>query len=143
MAGRERSERGPEGPCYRSMPKANIHDRGSIERVYKPDAFARDAAENDRPQVEVLHGVRIGSAPDQAGDFDIEPASLHAGEVPGAVFLAPFHRSTANEHAPSDPGPHHGYDAFIAEIIDTARHSGYRAESSPGPGDPRIRGARQ
>jgi hypothetical protein len=125
------------------MPKANIHDRGSVERVYSAEAFARDAAENDRQRVELLHGVRIGSAPDKAGDFELETASLHAGEVPGAIFLAPFHRSTANEHAPADPDPHHGYDAFIAEIIDAAQHFGYRAETSPGPGDRRLRGARQ
>jgi hypothetical protein len=123
--------------------KANIHDRRSIERVYPPDAFAHDAAENDRHRVEVMHGVRIGSAPDKSGDFEIEPAARHAGEVPGAVFLAPFHRATPTEHAPADPDPHHGYDGFINEIIDAAERFGYRAEASPGPGDPRIRGARQ
>ena len=91
----------------------------------------------------MLHGVRIGSAPDQAGDFDIEPASLHAGEGARCRFLAPFRRRTADEHAPSGSDPHHGYDAFIAEIIDAAQHSAYRAETSPGPGDPRLKGARQ
>jgi hypothetical protein len=124
------------------MANANINDRQSIERVYSPDAFARDAAENDRTGVELLHGVRIGSAPDQAGEFEIEPAARHAGEVPGAVFLAPFHRATPNEHA-VDPDPQHGYGAFIAAIIEAARRFGYHAETSPGPGDPRIRGARQ
>jgi hypothetical protein len=122
---------------------ANIHDRKSIERMYPPEAFARDAAENDRHTAELLHGVRIGSAPDLAGDFELEPAALHAGEVPGAVFLAPFHRATANEHALADPDPHHGYDAFIAEIIDAAQHFGYRAETLPAPGDPRLKGPRQ
>jgi hypothetical protein len=74
--------------------------------------------------------------------FEIERASLHAGEVPGAVFLA-FHRATASEHAPADPDPHHGYGGFIGEIIDAARRFGYRAAESPGPGDPRLRGERQ
>lgn len=73
----------------------------------------------------------------------MEPAALHAGEVSGAVFLSPFHRATASEHAPAEPDPQHGYDAFVAEIIDAARRFGYRAEESPGPGDPRLRGARQ
>jgi hypothetical protein len=123
--------------------KANIHDRRSIERIYPPEAYARDAAENDRQRVELRHGVRIGSAPDRTGDFDIEAASLHAGEVPGAVFLAPFHHATANEHASADPDPQHGYEGFVAEIIDSAQHFGYRAETSPGHGDPRLRGARQ
>ena len=125
------------------MAKANIHDRGSIERVYPPEAFARDAAENDRPDVGLLHGVRIGSAPDQAGDFDIEAASRGTGEVPGAVFLAPFHRDPPDGRASAGPDPRHGYDAFVAEIIDTAQRFGYCAATSPGPGDPRIRGARQ
>jgi hypothetical protein len=136
-------ERRAAGPCYQNVAKANIHDRRSIERVYPLDAFARDAAENDRPDAGLLHGVRIGSAPDRAGDFEVEPASRHAGEVPGAVFLAPFHRATANEHAPADPDPHHGYQAFVGEIIDAAQQFGYRAETSPGPGDPRLKGARQ
>jgi hypothetical protein len=124
------------------MGQANIHDRTSIERIYPADVFARDAAENDRHGVALTHGVRIGSAPDPAGDFALEPASLHAGEVPGAVFRAPFHAAT-HADAPADPDPHDGYDAFISEIIDAARHFGYRAETSPGPGDPRISGLRQ
>jgi hypothetical protein len=125
------------------MAKANFRDRGSIERVYPPEAFARDASENDRHRVELVHGVRVGSAPDEAGDFDIEPASLHAGEVPGAVFLAPYHRETASGDAPAGSNGRHRYEAFIEEIIDAAQNFGYRAEASPGPGDPRLRGTRQ
>jgi len=125
------------------MAKANIRERGSIERVYPPEAFARDAAENDRPDVGLLHGVRIGSAPDQAGEFDIEPASRGSGEVPGAVFLAPFYRDAPDGRASAGSESRRGYEAFIAEIINTAQRSGYAAAASPGPGDPRIRGARQ
>ena len=125
------------------MAKASIHDRASIERVYPPEAFARDATENDRPDAGVLHGVRIGSAPDQAGEFEVEPASYGTGEVPGAVFLAPFHRDSADGRASAEPDPHRGYEAFLAEIIDAAQRFGYVAAASPGPGDPRIRGARQ
>ena len=61
------------------MAKANIHDRRSIERIYSPEAFARDATENDRPGIALLQGVRIGSEPDRAGDFEIEPASRGTG----------------------------------------------------------------
>jgi hypothetical protein len=122
---------------------ANINDRGSIERVYPPDAFARDAAENDRHRVELLKGVRIASAPDEAGNFALEPATQYTGEVPGTPFLAPFHRRTAEEDAPDDPAPRHGYGRFIDDIIEAARRHGYRAEDSPGPGDPRLRGPRQ
>ena len=128
--------------CPKPTP-ANINDRRSIERVYPPDAFARDAAENDRPRIEILKGVRVASAPDGDGNFALERASHYAGEAPSALFLAPFHRRTAKEYAGYDPDPRHGYDAFIDEIIDAARQNGYRAAESPGPGDPRLRGARQ
>jgi hypothetical protein len=126
-----------------NIPPANINDRRSIERIYPPDAFARDAAENDRPRIEILKGVRIASAPDGDGNFALEAGAQYTGEVPGALFLAPFHRRTAEEYASDDPDPRHGYDAFIDEIIDAARRHGYRATASPGPDDPRLRGARQ
>jgi hypothetical protein len=125
------------------MPSANIHDRISIERVYPRDAYASDAADNDRHRIEILHGVRVTAAPDESGDFELQRAALHAGEVPGAAFLARFHRRTADEHAKSDPDPQHGYDGFVSEIIAAAQRYGYRAAESPGPGDARLKGARQ
>lgn len=125
------------------MDQANVNDRRSIERIYPPDAFARDAAQNDRPRIEILKGVRIASAPDEAGNFALEPGAQYTGEMPGALFLAPFHRRTAEEFAGVDPDPRHGYGAFIDEIIGAARRHGYRADESPGPDDPRLRGARQ
>jgi hypothetical protein len=123
--------------------QANVNDRRSIERVYPPDAFARDAAENDRHRIEILKGVRVASAPDGDGNFALEPGAQYTGEVPGTLFLAPFHRRTAEENASDDPDPRHGYDAFIDEIIEAARRHGYQAAASPGPDDPRLRGARQ
>jgi hypothetical protein len=127
------------------MAKANIRDRASIERVYPPDAFAGDAAHNDRAATELHKGVRIVSAPDEAGDFALERTARHLGEAPdAAVFLVPFHRATAAEHAAADLDSRHGYEAFLDDIIAAARRRGYRAETSPGRGeDPRIRGARQ
>ena len=146
--GRDLSERAPPPPRFSGMPQddippANIHDRRSIERIYPPDAFARDAAENDRHRIEILKGVRIASAPDEAGNFALEPAAQYAGEVPGALFLAPFHRRTAEEYASDDPDPRHGYDAFIDEIIEAAGRHGFRAEETPGQDDQRLRGERQ
>ena len=41
------------------------------------------------------------------------------------------------------PDLRHGYDAFIAEIINAAQRFGYFAAASPGRGDPRVTGARQ
>ena len=125
------------------MAWANIHDRGSIERAYPPDAFANDASENDRHRRQLLRGVRVAAAPDASGGFEIERAAQQVGEVPGAVFLAPFHRATAEEHASADPDPQHGYAAFLADIVDAAQRLGFRAEASPGPSDLRLRGERQ
>jgi hypothetical protein len=125
------------------MTNANVHDRRSIEQVYPPDAFARDAAENDRASIATLRGVRIGSAPDQAGDFELDPAAQYAGEMPGAVFLAPFHRRTPNGDGGTGSDPHHGYGEFVDEIIEAASRHGYRAAASPGPGGARLRGERQ
>ncbi len=140
---RANSEQPLRAPCFRGMATANIHDRDSLARLYPPDAFASDATENDRAKVLVLKGVRIGSAPDEAGDFTLERAAQHAGEAPGAAVLAPFHRAAPSENATADPDPQQGYEAFLSEIVDAASHFGYRAETSPGPGDPRLKGARQ
>jgi hypothetical protein len=125
------------------MPTASIHDRASIERIYSCDAYASDASENDRPKPGVLKGVRITETADEAGAFFIERAASHAGEVPGAIFLAPFHRVTAQEDAAADPDPRHGYEAFLDEIVAAAQGPGFRPEASPGPGDARLRGPRQ
>ena len=125
------------------MPIANIHDRASIQRVYPCDAYVSDASENDRHKPAILKGIRITEAPDEAGNFTIERAAHHAGEVPGAEFLAPFHRVTAQEDAAAEPDPRRGYEAFLDEIIEAAQRNGFRAEASPGPGDARLRGPRQ
>lgn len=119
------------------MPTANIRDRASLEAIYPRDAFAIDAASNDRQAVETLHGVRVASAPDENGDFALERAALQAGETPGALFLTPFRRPSP------DGGSDGGYERFLDEIVEAATRHGYHPETSPGPGDPRIRGARQ
>src|ERR1043166_8320026 len=109
---------------------ANIHDRASIERAYPREAYASDASQNERRKPAMLHGVRIAAAPDDKGEFAIEPAVQHAGEMPGAVFLAPFHRVTAEENAEADPDPRLGYEAFLDEIIEMAERLGFRADAS-------------
>src|SRR5207249_2206356 len=145
-------ERALRGGRFSSMPTprsqqdamtANIHDRPSIERVYPREAYASDASQNERRKPAMLRGVRIAAAPDDKGEFAIEPAVQHAGEVPGAVFLAPFHCVTAEENAAADPDPRLGYEAFLDEIIEVAQRLGFRADASPGPGDARLRGPRQ
>lgn len=124
--------------------KANIADRHSIAQVYPLEAFAIDAAQNQKqPANPIAQGVRIVSAPDQSGVFELDRACQHvgeAGESAGATFLAPF-RPLAGRVTADDPGA--GYEAFLDEIIRTATQLGYRRELSPGPGDARLRGLRQ
>lgn len=120
------------------MAIANINDRTSIELIYPPDAFALDASDNDRqPGNDIRHGVRIVSAPDPQGRFELERASRQIGEAGGALFLAPFRRD------PAGGEPAAGYDAFVDEIIAAAPCFGFRKETSPGLGDPRLHGLRQ
>ncbi|HYZ41552.1 MAG TPA: hypothetical protein VE687_13145 [Stellaceae bacterium] len=71
------------------MPTANIKHRDTIERIYPLEAFACDAARNGRVTNQLVHGVRILSAPNAAGDFELERASQQVGEAASAAFLAP------------------------------------------------------
>jgi hypothetical protein len=125
-----------------AMSKANIRERQSIARIYPPDTFANDAARNGIVKSQVLHGVRVLSAPDAAGEFDLEPAMQQVGEAPSPTFLAPRRRE--DRLGPSQRSdPRDGYEAFLDDIIAAAERLGYAAEESPGPGDPRLRGLRQ
>jgi hypothetical protein len=133
------------------MATANVNDRGSLERVYPKDAFAGDAAQNDQAKCEVFHGVHIGSAPDEDGNFELQRATRHVGEPPSADYLAPFRRTEepldqARNNGPaqgSTSEPARGYAQFLDDIVSVARRFGYRADESPGPGDPRLHGLRQ
>lgn len=120
------------------MAIVNIRDRASIRRAYSRHAFASDAAHNDRQTVDTLKGVRIAAAPDDDGNFPLQRAARQTGETPGAVFLAPF---TAVGSADADLRK--GYEAFLDDIVAAAAQHGYRADTSPGPGDERIKGLRQ
>jgi hypothetical protein len=119
------------------MAEVNANDRASLERVYPEDAFASDAAQNEVVPTTVRRGVRIGSAPDDSGRFELERAARHVGEAQTPDFLAPARR---NEE-PADPG--RGYVQFLDDIVAAATRFGFRAEESPGQGDARIRGLRQ
>ena len=123
------------------MPKANIHQRSTLEAVYPPDAFASDAAQNGRVPNTVLSGVRILSAPDAAGDFEFERATQQIGEVIAASFLVPHRREERTVE--TDPDGRAGYEAFLADIVAAAQRFGYKPEESPGRNEPRLRGLRQ
>ena len=124
------------------MPQASIHDRRSIERLYPPEAFAVDAAENQKqPANELIRGVRILAPPDRSGAFELAPATQHVGEDFGPEFLAPY-RPAGNE-ARASTDPDRGYEGFIDDIVAAAERLAETARPSPGPGDQRLQGARQ
>ena len=133
------------------MAKANIHRRSTLEEVYPPDAFASDAAQNGRVPNTLLSGVRILSAPDAAGDFELERATQQIGEAVSASFLAPHRREDrtvdAGRDSPAtasaDPDPRAGYQAFLADVVAIAQRYGFEPEESPGRSEPRLRGLRQ
>jgi hypothetical protein len=127
------------------MSHANINDPASIERIYPRAVFMREANANIRAKTSVLHGLRILSPPDAAGDFELVRAARHAGESDqgaGAVFLCPFARAASDSAVPAaatreaDP-----YDDFIARVLDTARTA--HLPEPTGRGDPRLKGLRQ
>src|SRR5438874_3029791 len=114
------------------MAKANIHRRSTLEEVYSPDAFASDAAQNGRVPNTVVSGVRILSAPDAAGDFDLERATKQIGEAASTSFLAPHRREDRTPDAGRDSDPRAGYEAFLADIVAVAQRFGFEPEVSPG-----------
>ena len=111
------------------MAKANANDRATLERAYPAEAFASDAAQNEKVPSPVLQGVRIGSAPHQDGGFVLEPATRHVGEPATPTFLMPVRGAD--------------YRQFLDDIVKAATDFGYRPQESPGRGDPRIKGLRQ
>jgi hypothetical protein len=109
------------------MARVNIRDRVALERLYPEDAFANEASRNEQPDA-VTRGLRIGSAPDKDGCFELERASRHAGEPETPYFLAPQKSQD--------------YRRFLDEVIVAAERFGFRGEETPGQGDARIRGLR-
>jgi hypothetical protein len=125
------------------MSKANIGDRQSIEAAYPPEAFAGDAAQNARSDSQQVSGVRILSAPDAAGDFELERATQQVGEAVSPAFLAPYRREDGLADPATAPDPRQGYDAFLDDLVAAAQRWGFDADASPGRADPRLRGLRQ
>lgn len=148
---------------------ANINNRPSIERIYPIGEFAVDAAQNAKqPANELVRGVRILSAPDDGGEFEMARATKHVGEVHGNVFFLAAHRTLCGLHvfaavyqslesearafprsrlgqpyALMNPDPRSEYDSFIGAIIAAASQVGFRRSASPGRGDARLQGPRQ
>lgn len=125
------------------MTKVNIADRAALERAYPPTAFADDSAQNADSASGQLRGVRVLSAPNAAGEFAFERGSRQVGEAPSAAFVAAYRRDPVATPGAATSAADRGYREFLDEIVEAARRFGYRADKSPGQGDPRIRGLRQ
>jgi hypothetical protein len=125
------------------MARIRIDDRAALERAYPPEAFAADAAENSAAASQTIAGVRILSAPDKAGIFEFERGRRQVGEMSSVPFLAPDRRNSTDGEPAAAAVPAAGYQSFLNAVVNAARRCGYEPETSPGPGDPRIRGPRQ
>lgn len=125
------------------MSKINTSDRAALEQAYPPEAFVEDSAQNAAASPEIVKGVRVLSAPDAAGEFELERGHRQVGEAASAAFLAPYRRVPAAVPSETPGSPPDGYQAFLDEIVDAARRFGFRPGETPGQGDPRIRGLRQ
>jgi hypothetical protein len=144
------------------MTSASIHDRASIERLYPRDAFEADAGSNAQAKTSVLKGLRILSAPDDAGAFQVTRASQHTGEAHAGdaqgrgngLFLAPnlganFAALMRNDTDYGGAQEKHDaldsvaarqddYGAFIDRVIASARAADF--ERPIGRGEERLKG---
>lgn len=129
------------------MSKINISDRAALEQAYPPEAFVEDSAQNAAASPEIVKGVRILCAPDAAGEFELERGHRQVGEAASAAFLTPYRRVPATVPSETAAGPPagypDGYQAFLDDVVEAARRSGFRPGETPGQDDPRIRGLRQ
>jgi hypothetical protein len=123
------------------MVKVNVNDRASLERAYPQDAFVSDAAQNEQVSDAVLCGVRVGSAPDADGSFELERAKRHAGEQQSPDFLTPVRRDDGPAQ-PAGPAQRSRYQQFLDDIVAAAQRFGFRADETPSPGDVRLKGLR-
>jgi len=137
------------------MTLADVNDPGSVERIYPPEAFKRDAGLNSIGNTPVLHGVRIMSQPGPDGRFELAPGKRQTGERDpegDTAFLAPFIGAGEASAQGSSPygGPeergdapgetgrdHDDYIAFVARVIETARTIRFKP---PIGRDPRLQG---
>ena len=138
---------------------ANIFRRETVEAIYPRDVFENDAGLNSTADAVILHGVFIGSAPDEQGQFRMARATRQVGEAPhepGSLFLSPYmgkaygafslqggsKGAVIENRDIMEPHPEE-YIAFIDELIRAARNfCGPPAQSDVGSGGDQFRGLR-
>jgi hypothetical protein len=112
----------------------------------------RDANANARAQASIHRGVRMMSALDEKGSFDLARTSRHVGKTgagSGAIYVCPYAHDTshnvdypasARSAAASSGALANAYDAFLDQIIENASKA---PGTAPGAGDVRLQGPRQ
>ncbi|QQP93717.1 hypothetical protein IGS68_32410 (plasmid) [Skermanella sp. TT6] len=136
------------------MQSVNIDRRETIESYYPLDSFIHDAGLNARAKAMVMHGLRILSSPDAAGDFKLTKAQHNVAEDAhdqDAVFVysvrdddnAWFDKAEPDAakavHAKDNPTNVEGlYRDFIDRVIQAARDAHF--QPAIGRGEKRLEG---
>jgi hypothetical protein len=126
----------------RAMAQANINDRLTLERLYPREAFDRDSRLNAEVKAEVLHGLKITSAPDSSGAFRLVRASRHVAELNpegDVVFVFPhgYRGDDALIQGPDYGGPEErkeapsgghdtAYERFIDQVVEAAQSADFK-----------------
>jgi hypothetical protein len=136
------------------MQSVNINQRETIESYYPLDSFVHDASQNARGKAAVMHGLRILSAPDGNGAFNVTKAHHNVAEHSGnydALFLYSvrddddswFDKGEADAFKAVHAKDHQVdvsdlYRGFIDRVIETARNAKFQPDI--GRGEPRLQG---
>jgi hypothetical protein len=136
------------------MQSVNINQRETIESYYPLDSFVHDANQNARGKADVMHGLRILSAPDADGAFKISKTHHNVAEDAShqdTLFLYSvrdddnnfFDKGEADTskavHAKEHPVDVSDlYRGFIDRVIETARNAHFQPDI--GRGEPRLQG---
>jgi hypothetical protein len=136
------------------MQSVNINQRETLESYYPLDSFVHDANQNARGKADVMHGLRILSAPDADGVFKVSKAHHNVAEDASpedTLFLYSvrdddnnfFDKGEADAskaiHAKDHPvDPSDLYRDFIDRVIEAARNAKFQPDI--GRGEPRLQG---
>ena len=136
------------------MQSVNINQRETIESYYPLDSFVHDANQNARGKAFVMHGLRILSAPDDNGAFNVTKAHYNVAEHDSnqdALFLYSVRDDDNNwfdsEEADASKAVHSKehpvnvsdlYHSFIDRVIETARNAKFQPDI--GRGERRLEG---
>lgn len=132
---------------------ANINDRTSIQKIYPMAAWEQDGSRNAQSNAAIVYGVKILSAPDDKGSFELVRMSQHVAEndpESDQIFLTPFESGAAEavegatySGGVQPPGYQHSdgdYESFVDAILEAARTAHFKP--AIGVGDGRIKGFR-